>query len=73
MNQLLKPKQKVRTLSSGMDCEVEMFLGGGGQGEVYRATLGGKPVALKWYFPQAATDEQRNALEQHQLPGRHPT
>lgn len=63
MSQLLKPKQKVRTESSGMSCEVEQFLGGGGQGEVYRANLGGKPVALKWYFPHQATREQREALE----------
>ena len=63
MSQLLKPKQKVRTESSGVTCEVEQFLGGGGQGEVYRANLGGNPVALKWYFPSQATIEQRNALE----------
>jgi eukaryotic-like serine/threonine-protein kinase len=63
MSQLLKPKQKVRTESSGMSCEVEQFLGGGGQGEVYRANLGGKSVALKWYFPNQATPEQREALE----------
>src|SRR5205085_9992055 len=50
-------------ISSGMVCEVEKFLGGGGQGEVYRATLGGKPVALKWYFSASATSEQRRALE----------
>jgi serine/threonine protein kinase len=46
-----------------MSCEVEKFLGGGGQGEVYRAVLGGKPVALKWYFPASATPEQRKALQ----------
>jgi DNA-binding helix-hairpin-helix protein with protein kinase domain len=45
-----------------MDCRVEKFIGGGGQGEVYRASLGGKPVALKWYFPASATEEQRKAL-----------
>lgn len=63
MNQILKPGQTVRTASSGMSCEVEQFLGGGGQGEVYRANLGGKPVALKWYFPASTTPEQRAALE----------
>jgi DNA-binding helix-hairpin-helix protein with protein kinase domain len=42
---------------------VETFLGGGGQGEVYRADLDGKKVALKWYFPAQATPEQRAALE----------
>ena len=63
MYQVLKPKQQVRTESSEMVCEVEQFLGGGGQGEVYRAWLGGQAVALKWYFPTSATEEQREALE----------
>ncbi len=63
MNQILKPRQTVRTETSGTNCTVEQFLGGGGQGEVYRASLSGKPVALKWYFPAAATPEQRAALE----------
>jgi DNA-binding helix-hairpin-helix protein with protein kinase domain len=63
MSQLLKPRQKVRTESSGLTCQVEQFLGGGGQGEVYRADLAGKPVALKWYFESQATPEQRAALE----------
>ena len=63
MNQILEPGQTVRTELSGMKCEVEKFLGGGGQGEVYRALLGTKPIALKWYFPNSATIEQRKALE----------
>jgi DNA-binding helix-hairpin-helix protein with protein kinase domain len=42
---------------------VRRLLGGGGQGEVYEAELGGKPVALKWYFPASATPQQRAALE----------
>jgi len=42
---------------------VEQFLGGVGQGEVYRAKLGSKVVALKWYFPASAAPEQRAALE----------
>ena len=63
MNQVLTPKTAVRTDSSRMACDVEQFLGGGGQGEVYRAKLSGKPVALKWYFAHTATPEQRAALE----------
>lgn len=63
MSQILEPGQKVRTESSGMSCEVLKFLGGGGQGEVYAAHLGGRPVALKWYYPASATTEQRRALE----------
>jgi serine/threonine protein kinase len=62
MSQILKPKQVVKTLSSGMDCEVEQVLGGGGQGEVYRAKLGGQAIALKWYFPAQATREQETSL-----------
>lgn len=63
MNQILKLGQTVHTESSGIPCKTETFLGGGGQGEVYRANLGGKPVALKWYFPASATPQQRKALE----------
>jgi len=62
MNQILRLKQTVHTESSGVPCEVEQFLGGGGQGEVYRASLAGQTVALKWYFPASATAVQREAL-----------
>jgi len=61
MNQLLNLNDTL-TLDSGQTCRIDAFLGGGGQGEVYKATLNGKPVALKWYFPQSATPEQRAAL-----------
>jgi DNA-binding helix-hairpin-helix protein with protein kinase domain len=60
---ILKPQQAIRTEFSGMTCVVEDPLGGGSQGEVYRANLGGKTVALKWYFPASATPDQRIALE----------
>ncbi len=63
MSQLLRPQQIVRTVPSGLPCRVEELLGSGSQGEVYRATLDGKPVALKWYLPAAATAAQRAALE----------
>src|SRR5262245_59343233 len=63
MNGILNPQQMVRTEFSGITCVVEELLGGGSQGEVYRANLGGKIVALKWYFPTSATPEQRAALE----------
>ena len=56
MNQLLNSGEKVTMLPTRISYEVEGFLGGGGQGEVYRARLvddrgGGAPVALKWFFP----------------------
>ncbi len=63
MDQILKAGQKVQATSSRTNCIIQQVLGGGGQGEVYRAVLGGKPVALKWYYPASATAEQRKALE----------
>ena len=60
---ILQDGQSVHTATSKMTCTVEAFLGGGGQGEVYRAALDGQQVALKWYFPAQATVEQRAALE----------
>lgn len=63
MTGILKIQQTVRTEVSGITCVVEELLGGGMQGEVYRANLGGKAIALKWYFPHTATPEQRIALE----------
>lgn len=56
-------RAKLQGESSRMPCHPIELLGAGGQGEVYRATLGGRPVALKWYFPRNATPEQRRGLE----------
>ncbi len=62
MNELLKLGQVVQTEISGKPCQVEEFLGVGGQGEVYRATWEGQSVALKWYFQDTATEDQRGIL-----------
>src|ERR1043166_1066261 len=62
MSNILQTKQKVRTVSTKMDCEIEDLLGGGGQGEVYRARLAGQHVAIKWYYPLQATPEQYTSL-----------
>ena len=62
MHQLLQLGSTVQS-ASGHPCTVEAFLGGGGQGEVYRAVLDGKLIALKWYFPEQATLAQRQNLE----------
>lgn len=62
MNQILRLGQIVQT-ESGLACQVDALLGSGGQGEVYRATLGGQSIALKWYFSAQATPEQRAALD----------
>jgi DNA-binding helix-hairpin-helix protein with protein kinase domain len=63
MSTILRPRQEARAEMSGAPCEVESFLGSGGQGEVYRARLGGAALALKWYYPDSATAAQRAALE----------
>ena len=63
MEQILREGQTVRTEPSGMPCTAEQLLGAGGQGEVYKARRGGEAVALKWFFPQMATGEQRQAIE----------
>lgn len=63
MDRVLKEGQTVFTEPSGMPCTAEQLLGAGGQGEVYKARLGGEAVALKWFFPQMATPEQRAAIE----------
>lgn len=61
MHQLLHLGSTVQT-AAGHPVAVETFLGGGGQGEVYRAALDGQPVALKWYFPEQATPAQQQTL-----------
>lgn len=63
MEQVLKEGQTIFTEPSGMPCTAEQLLGAGGQGEVYKARLGGEAVALKWFFPQMATPGQRAAIE----------
>jgi eukaryotic-like serine/threonine-protein kinase len=63
MEQILREGQTVRAEPSGMICTAEQLLGAGGQGEVYKARLGSEAVALKWFFPQMATAEQRAAIE----------
>ncbi|HEX8747169.1 MAG TPA: hypothetical protein VF717_08205 [Pyrinomonadaceae bacterium] len=63
MDQMLRPGQSVRCQPSGMNCVIDTLLGAGGQGEVYKATLGGEAVAVKWFFPKMGTPEQRAAIE----------
>lgn len=63
MNEILQPGQIVNTEPSSLSCEVEDLLGRGGQGEVYQANLGGKSVALKWYYPHYAQQVDSNIRE----------
>lgn len=61
MNYLLKIGQTLK-LSSGSSCTIESFIGSGGQGEVYKVKANNDHYALKWYFPEQATSEQRIAI-----------
>lgn len=63
MSHILSPGQQF-TLNGDLHGSVDEYLGGGGQGEVYRARLGRSDVALKWYFPHNATQKQRTRLEE---------
>jgi DNA-binding helix-hairpin-helix protein with protein kinase domain len=58
MMRLLTESQHVSTESSAAACIVGPLLGRGGQGEVYRAGLEGRSVALKWYFPQTIAGDR---------------
>lgn len=61
MNELLKPNQMIKS-GVGQPCKVIKFLGSGGQGEVYHVEWGGHDFALKWYYEQNATPDQRELL-----------
>ncbi|MEY4768671.1 MAG: hypothetical protein RL637_1310, partial [Pseudomonadota bacterium] len=63
MNQLLKINQRLLLKSHG-HCYINDYLGGGGQGEVYRVEFNQHALALKWYFPALATTEQYQALQE---------
>ncbi len=63
MEQILREGQTVYAGSARIPCTAEKLLGAGGQGEVYKARMGDESVALKWFFPQMATPEQRDAIE----------
>jgi eukaryotic-like serine/threonine-protein kinase len=49
---------------SGTGFVADEMLGEGGQGQVWRVrSADGRALALKWYFPASATDDQRAALD----------
>ena len=62
MSNLLIPNQTVQSLS-GHPCTVTEFIAGGTQGEVFKARWLDNDYALKWYFQQNATEQQKAALE----------
>ncbi len=63
MYQLLKKGQEIN-LSTGNVCVVTDFFGSGTQGEVYKVKSQQDVFALKWYFPNSATMEQRKIIEE---------
>jgi len=63
MSTLLAPGKVLRS-GSGKTTRIIRPLGSGSQGEVYVAEWGDAgQFAVKWYYPQSATSEQREALQ----------
>jgi len=58
----LRRGQVVRS-HTGKSYVVKEFLGSGGQGEVYKAHANGADYAVKWYFPQSATENQLELIK----------
>jgi serine/threonine protein kinase len=50
--------------AGGQECYVESFLGGGGQGEVYRVKIGSEFYALKWYFDHNQKPELKASINE---------
>ncbi|MCI9313617.1 MAG: serine/threonine protein kinase [Lachnospiraceae bacterium] len=48
---------------SGSRYTVEKLLGSGGQGEVYSVNANGRAYALKWYYKNTATKNQKEILD----------
>jgi serine/threonine protein kinase len=63
MYQLLKSGDVVLGQGTKARYVVRRYIGGGGQGEVYEAERDGVPMAVKWYFQQMATPQQRTILQ----------
>ena len=49
-------------LGGSSSCDVLEFLGGGGQGEVYKVKMDGNEYALKWYFQRQQTSDLKKSL-----------
>ena len=48
---------------SGAQYKVKKYCAAGAQGEVYQVESGGKIYALKWYYPDGATAQQKRCLK----------
>lgn len=60
---LLNKGTTLRGTPSARPYVVADYLGSGGQGEVFQATSGSDSYAVKWYYANMATAEQRRILE----------
>ena len=58
----LRPNQQVTAEISKTDVTIKQKLGEGGQGEVFLVEGFSKPMVLKWYNAEQATDEQKSAI-----------
>ena len=63
MSAIFQSGQSIWLEIAGERCEISELIGSGGQGQVYRVLMHGQDYALKWYFPQNATKEQRAAVD----------
>ena len=59
MDQLLNTGQRIQGDSSGLSFKIVEYVGGGSQGEVYRASTGKSEVAVKWFYPRYIRQDQR--------------
>jgi eukaryotic-like serine/threonine-protein kinase len=50
-NALLQPGQVVVTQAGRIPLTVGQYVGGGGQGQVFRSVMGGRHVVIKWFLP----------------------
>ena len=49
---------------NGIEYEIIDYIGEGGQGKVFKVKSGKDELALKWYFPNWATKDQKKILDQ---------
>lgn len=62
-NQLIKIGTKLPMVNKGY-CRIDEFLGGGGQGEVYKVKTDKGYFALKWYFSRNQTKQLKDSLKE---------
>ena len=61
-NRLLSVGEIIHTEYENKECVIDSFLQSDAYGETYLATMEGKVVLLKWYFPENCTEEDRQVL-----------